>query len=104
MRPPKVTSSLPPKITAPALNYTSDVIMEQISSAAWRYKNKEKLVIFCVNVSDESGEFSLEFNADEYGLCDFELPDGFILEGNVCKICATAPAESYMVWELKAKK
>ena len=105
MRPPRVTGSIPPKFTPPALNrQTKDIKMEQILSGAWRYKNGEKLVIFCINISEENGKFTLTFSADEYGLENYELPTDFHITGNTCTISGNIPAEDFLVWELKIKK
>ena len=105
MRPPRVTGSIPPKFTPPALNrQTKDIKMEQILSGAWRYKNGEKLVIFCINISEENGKFTLTLPADEYGLENYELPTDFHITGNTCTISGNIPAEDFLVWELKIKK
>lgn len=103
LRPPKVNSPLPPKTTSPALNYRDDIIMEQISAGAWRYKNREKLVIFSYNISECEATFSMTFSAKEYGLDEYELPDDFIIQGELCRVCTTIGAEGFKVWELQKK-
>lgn len=103
LRTPKVTSSISAKITSPALGYKEDIVMEQISAGAWRYRNKEKLVLFCINVAEEEGEYELAFSAEEYGLDEYELPEDFCVEDNTCKVRGRIAPESYRVWELRRK-
>ena len=104
MRPPKINSSIPPKTTSPALSFKEDVVMEQMLAGAWRYRNKEKLVIFCINIAEEAGAYSLSFPAKEYGLEGYELPEDMVIDGDTCKISGKLEAESVKVWELKRKQ
>lgn len=101
LRPPKVTSSIQPKVTSPAVWYKGNVVMDQIIAGAWKYRNNEKIVLFCVNTADVEGDYFLEFSADEYGLCEFELPEEFVIEGNLCRIKGKIDAESCKVWDLR---
>lgn len=103
MRPPKVKSSVSPKITAPALSFKEDVTMEQVLSGAWRYRSREKLTLFCINISEEEAEFSLSFSRNEYGLDEYELPEDFRVDGDVCTVSGKLSAEDYAVWYLKRK-
>ena len=77
--------------------------MDQILSGAWRYRNGEKLVIFCINISEDNGEFTLDLPADEYGLENFELPEDFKINGDRCTVTGTVSGEGYKVWELDRK-
>ena len=103
MRPPKIRSSISAKVTSPAVGYKEDIVMEQISAGAWRYRNKEKLVLFCINVAEEEGEYELSFSAEEYSLDDYELPEDFCVEDKQCKVRGRIAPESYRVWELRRK-
>lgn len=103
LRPPRVETAVAPKVTTPALDFTEDLTMEQISAGAWRYRNGEGLVLFCYNISESEEDFSLIFSAKEYGLDGFTLPEDFKISGDTCTVCGTIPAESFKVWELVRK-
>lgn len=104
LRPPKTTSSNPPKTTTPALFFWDDVVMEQILAGAWKYRNGEELTVFCINISEKQGDFTLKFNAKEYGLDEYVIPEDFIIDGDVCTVSGTICAEDFKVWKLKRKK
>jgi hypothetical protein len=78
--------------------------MNQILAGAWKYRNGEKLTLFCVNIAEEIGEFSLRFNVKEYGLDEYVLPKDFCIEGDICTVSGRIEAEDYKVWELKRKR
>ncbi len=103
LRPPKVKSSLLPKVTTPALWHKEDIVMNQLLAGAWRYRNNEKLVLFCINISDQEGEYCLTFSAEEYALLEYELPEDFVVEDSQCKVEGKIAAESYKVWDLNKK-
>lgn len=103
LRPPRVTASIPAKITPPAMSHKDDIVMSQISAGAWRYRNKEKLVIFCYNIAETDEKFELSFSAKEYGLCDYDFPEDFVLNGDICTVSGTISAEDFLVWELNRK-
>ncbi len=100
LRPPKVETSIHARVTTPALGFKDDIVMDQILAGAWRYRNKEKLVLFCINVAEEKGEYKLTFSAEEYGLDEYELPEEFVVTGNQCKVAGTITPEGYKVWQL----
>ena len=101
LRPPKVTTSIQPKVTTPAKGYKENVVMDQIKAGAWKYRNHEKIVLFCVNTADAEGDYCMTFPVEEYGLCEYELPEEFVIEGSVCRIKGMLAAENCKVWELK---
>ena len=103
LRPPRVEAAVAPKVTSPALDFTEELTMEQISAGAWRYRSGERLVLFCYNISESEEDFSLSFSAKEYGLDGFILPDDFKINGDACTVSGTIPAESFRVWELVRK-
>ena len=103
MRPPKVTGSVQPKTTTPALAFKEDVVMEQMLAGAWRYRSKEKLVIFCINIAEEENDYNICFSSKEYGLYEYELTEDMVIEGDTCSISGKLPPESIKVWELKRK-
>lgn len=103
LRPPKVKASIPAKITPPAMSHKDDIIMSQISAGAWRYRNKEKLVLFCYNIAEVDGTFEFSFSAKEYGLDTYEIPSSFVINGDVCTVSGAIPAEDFLVWELSKR-
>ena len=77
--------------------------MEQITAGAWKYRDGSKLTLFCINIAEESGTFSLQFNAKEYSLDEYELPKEFCVDGNICTVSGTIAPEDYKVWVLTKK-
>lgn len=100
LRPPYVTTDVAPVVTGPTLKFTSDVVMEQVLSGAWQYKDKSKTVIFLINVSNEEASYELSVNAEEYCLADYKLPEEFHVENGRCIIKGTLSPTECKVWEL----
>lgn len=96
LRPPHVTSNLKDIVTSPALWFEEDVVMKQLHASGW--KNETQTVIFLVNASEEETDFTLEFNVEEYGLKN--IPDGFYVEGDKCKIKGKILGGECKVWQL----
>ena len=103
LRPPKVETSIRAKVTTPALSYKEDIVMDQVLAGAWRYRDKEKMVLFCINVAEEASDYCMTFSGKDYGLDSYELPEDFRVDGDLCTICGNIEAEGYKVWELKIK-
>lgn len=101
LRPPKVISSLPPKVTSPAMFFTSEVVMEQVYAGAWKYRSGGKTVIFVINIAKEECEYTLSFDSREYGVDEAALLErGFALDGDkVAKITEKIAPESITVFE-----
>ena len=100
LRPPHVTTNLPPVVTGPTLKFTSDLVMEQVLCGAWQYKDGRKTVIFLINVSDKEAEYQFSFDLKEYGLEEHVLPDGFSVEDGKCTVSGKLSDTECKVWEL----
>ncbi len=66
LRPPVVKSNLAEKITTPALHHPEMVHMEQVSGALWQSRKDGKIVLFVVNVSEESAKAEIRFKLDNH--------------------------------------
>ena len=102
LRPPKIESDLTPKRTTPALHFTEEVVMEGIYAGAWKSRSEKKTVIFIINTSDETVEYTLSFDNREYMLDGKALEaHGFILgeDGRATKTATISP-ESIVSIEL----
>lgn len=62
LRPPVVDSDLEDKITTPALHYTEQVKMAQVSGALWQSRKDGKTVLFITNVSESVANAKVEFS------------------------------------------
>ncbi|MBR4949776.1 MAG: hypothetical protein IKZ25_03260 [Clostridia bacterium] len=92
LRPPVIKSDLAALSSEPCLYFNEDIVMEQLLSGAWQYRNKEKTVIFLINTSEEKSSFTLEFNIEEYGL---DLPS----ENGICTFSGEIEAYECKIWE-----
>ena len=100
LRPPRVSCSLPPKVTSPAMHYTSDVVMEQVCAGAWKYRSGEKTVIFVINIAKEECDYTLSFDSHEYGIDEAALCGaGFTVDGTVATKCGRLAPESIITFE-----
>jgi hypothetical protein len=101
LRPPRVSCTLAPKVTSPAMHYTNDVVMEQVCTGAWRHRVSGKTVIFVINIAKEECEYTLSFDSREYGVDEAALLErGFALDGDkVAKITEKISPESITVFE-----
>ncbi|MBO5316568.1 MAG: hypothetical protein J6B48_09090 [Clostridia bacterium] len=105
LRPPVTECDLAPIMSKGGNLYDGvPVTMEQIVCGAWKYRNKEKLVIFLVNVSEYDTEYVVKFNADEYEICNYTLPDNFKIFGGECTVKGKIKGCDYEVFELDLKK
>ncbi len=83
LRPPVVKTETDSKmITRAGLHFDEDIVSDWVLGGAWQYRNKEKTVIFAANISDDTQKFTLKFNAEEYGVLEKALPEGFKKVGN----------------------
>lgn len=73
LRSPRVRCSLEAKTTTPGLYFKTDVVMEQVLAAAWQHRSDKKTVIFIINISKETAQYSLEFSNTEYGIDEDQL-------------------------------
>ena len=60
--------------------------------------------IFLVNVSEYDTEYVVKFNADEYEICNYTLPDNFKIFGGECTVKGKIKGCDYEVFELDLKK
>lgn len=105
LRPPVVSCDLDPVISKGGNLYDGKLVtMEQLVCGAWQYRNKEKLVIFLINVSENDTEYTLKFNADEYGIGDYNIPLDLEIVGGECVINDKIKGLDYKVFELDLKK
>ena len=101
LRPPTLKCSLSPKITKPAMHFTTPITMEQVYTGAWRKKDGKQTVIFLINTSNKSSKYSLLFNSDEYNLDKAMLKSrGFTVDSNgTAKKEGSIPGESIISFE-----
>ena len=99
LRPAKVAASCEPIVTGPALWFQEDIVIPQLLTGAWKYRNGEKLVLFLINIADQTQTYTLSFSAKEYGLADFDLPADFVVDEDVCTVSGTIEPLSMRSWE-----
>ena len=99
LRPPVVTTNLPKLVTKAGLWFGGNVVSDYVLGGAWQYRNGKKTVIFAVNISDETAEFTLSFKADEYGVSEKNAPADFKLTEGICNICGKLEKNEIKVWE-----
>lgn len=101
LRPPKVESELPTLFSdAGGLADNERVVMEQLIAGAWKYRSKEKTVIFLINTAECKTDFALEFSASEYGITENNLPSGFKIYDGKCLACGKIAAHECKIWEI----
>ena len=77
LRPPVITCNLAEKITTPALHHTEMVHMEQVLGGLWQSRKDGKIVLFVVNISEESAKAKIKFKLeDKSRAVPFEMKGG----------------------------
>ncbi|MBE7021329.1 MAG: hypothetical protein E7411_07875 [Ruminococcaceae bacterium] len=103
LRPPFVSSNLKPKYTEPNLRFKSEVEMAQVLSGAWKFKDQSKIVIFITNIASTEAGFELAFDANEYGIDSYTIPEEFNIINGKCKIKGTLAPTECKAWEFVKK-
>ena len=105
LRPPYTESDLPDMVTESAHMWFEgeDIDMECVFAGAWKYRMRDKWVIFAVNIAEQTANFTMSFDINEYGLSDTALPYGFRVDGSDCRVSGTLAPCEYKVWEIESK-
>ena len=101
LRPPTVTTTLPKLIMEPGLDNKGEIESSAVVSGAWKHREREEIIIIAVNIANEDVSFTLNFDADEYGVSNMELPKEFSKCDKECTINATLKNNEICVWKIR---
>ena len=100
LRPPVVTTNLPKLTTKAGLWFEGEIVSDYVLSGAWQYRNGAKTVVFAINISEETAEYTLSFKANEYGVTEKNLPSDFKLSDNICNTKGCLKKYEIKIWEI----
>jgi hypothetical protein len=101
LRPPKVTAIHPKLIIEPGLDNKGNIESEAVVSGAWKHREREEIIIIAVNIANENVSFTLNFDAEEFGVLNKELSTEFSKCDKECTIRATLKNNEICVWKIK---
>lgn len=100
LRPPVVASNLPQLVTKAGLWFLGDIVSEQVLCNGWKLRDGSKVYIFAANLSEENAEYTISFNAAEYGIENVDMPKEFKVLNDICNISGCLGKYEIKVWEI----